>query len=69
MEVAQRNVRSDRQGSGQRGVGGLHRGALATTLDGVAVGPLCDGSLQATVANQIEHVRSLLRVEVASSWE
>lgn len=40
-------------------------GSLVTTLDGVAVGLLCAGSPQATVANQVEHVRSLLRVEVA----
>jgi hypothetical protein len=31
----------------------------------VAVDLLCAGSPQATVANQTEHVRSLLRVEVA----
>jgi hypothetical protein len=40
-------------------------GSLVTAIDGMAVGLLCAGSPQATVANQIEHVRSLLRVEVA----
>ncbi len=40
-------------------------GSLVTTLDGVAVGLLFAGSTSATIANQIEHVRSLLRVEVA----
>lgn len=40
-------------------------GSLVTTLDDVAVGLLFAGSNKATIINQIEHVRSLLRVEVA----
>lgn len=40
-------------------------GSLITTLDEVAVGLLFAGSSVATIANQIENVRSLLRVEVA----
>jgi hypothetical protein len=40
-------------------------GSLVTTTDGVAVGLLFAGSAVATIANQIENVRSLLRVEVA----
>jgi hypothetical protein len=40
-------------------------GSLVTTLDNVALGLLFAGSPQATILNQIEHVRSLLRVEVA----
>ena len=40
-------------------------GALVTTLDNVAVGLLFAGSTEVTVANQIENVRSLLRVEIA----
>lgn len=40
-------------------------GSLVTTADGVAVGLLFAGSPQSTILNQIEHVRSLLRVEVA----
>jgi hypothetical protein len=40
-------------------------GSLITTLDNVAVGLLFAGSSQVTVANQIENVRSLLRVEIA----
>jgi hypothetical protein len=40
-------------------------GSLITTLDDVAVGLLFAGSAVATIVNQIEHVRSLLRVEVA----
>lgn len=40
-------------------------GSLVTTLDDVAVGLLFAGSAVATIINQIEHVRSLLRVEVA----
>jgi hypothetical protein len=40
-------------------------GSLITALDGVAVGLLFAGSPLVTIANQIEHVRSLLRVEVA----
>ncbi len=40
-------------------------GSLVTTLDNVAVGLLFAGSPQAMIANQIENVRALLRVEVA----
>jgi hypothetical protein len=40
-------------------------GSLVLTLDNVAVGLLFAGSSVATIVNQIEHVRSLLRVEVA----
>ena len=40
-------------------------GSLVTTLDDVAVGLLFAGSSVAMIANQIENVRSLLRVEVA----
>jgi len=40
-------------------------GSLVTTLDDVAVGLLFAGSSIATIVNQIENVRSLLRVEVA----
>lgn len=40
-------------------------GSLIMTLDEVAVGLLFAGSSVATIANQIENVRSLLRVEVA----
>ena len=40
-------------------------GSLVTTPDDVAVGLLFAGSSVATIVNQIEHVRSLLRVEVA----
>ncbi|MCI0338520.1 MAG: S1 family peptidase [Acidobacteria bacterium] len=40
-------------------------GSLITTLDDVAVGLLYAGSSVATIANQIENVRSLLRIEVA----
>ena len=40
-------------------------GSLITTLDNVAVGLLFAGSAQVTIANQIENVRNLLRVEVA----
>jgi hypothetical protein len=40
-------------------------GSLITTTDGVAVGLLFAGSSLVTIANQIENVRSLLRVEVA----
>jgi hypothetical protein len=39
-------------------------GSLVTTPDEVAVGLLFAGSAVATIANQIENVRSLLRVEV-----
>lgn len=40
-------------------------GSLVTTFDNVAVGLLFAGSPSATILNQIEHVRRLLRVEVA----
>ena len=40
-------------------------GSLVLSLDNVAVGLLFAGSSIATIANQIENVRSLLRVEVA----
>jgi hypothetical protein len=40
-------------------------GSLVTILDEVAVGLLFAGSSIATIVNQIENVRSLLRVEVA----
>lgn len=40
-------------------------GSLVTTLDNVAVGLLFAGSSVATIVNQIENVRRLLRVEVA----
>jgi hypothetical protein len=40
-------------------------GSLVTTLDEIAVGLLFAGSSQATIINHIEHVRALLRVEVA----
>ncbi len=40
-------------------------GSLVLTLDDVAVGLLFAGSATAMIANQIENVRSLLRVEVA----
>jgi hypothetical protein len=40
-------------------------GSLISTLDEVAVGLLFAGSSVATIANQIENVRALLRVEVA----
>jgi hypothetical protein len=40
-------------------------GSLVTTLDNVAVGLLFAGSSVATILNQIENVRSLMRVEVA----
>ncbi len=40
-------------------------GSLITTLDNVAIGLLYAGSAAATIANQIENVRNLLRVEVA----
>nr|BFE87061.1 hypothetical protein GCM10020093_096620 [Planobispora longispora] len=42
-------------------------GSLVTTLDNVAVGLLFAGSTQVTIMNHIEHVRSLLRVEVADT--
>jgi hypothetical protein len=40
-------------------------GSLITSLDNVAVGLLFAGSSQVTVANHIENVRALLRVEIA----
>jgi hypothetical protein len=40
-------------------------GSLVLTLDNVAVGLLFAGSAVATIVNQIENVRSFLRVEVA----
>ncbi|MFJ4712509.1 hypothetical protein [Streptomyces sp. NPDC088785] len=40
-------------------------GSLVTSLDNVAVGLLFAGSSQVTVANHIENVRALLRVELA----
>jgi len=40
-------------------------GSLVMTIDNVAIGLLYAGSQQATILNQIEHVRALLRVEVA----
>jgi len=40
-------------------------GSLVVTVDNVAVGLLFAGSSTSMIANQIEHVRSLLRVEVA----
>jgi len=40
-------------------------GSLIMTLDNIAIGLLFAGSAQATIANQIENVRNLLRVEVA----
>jgi hypothetical protein len=40
-------------------------GSLVMTLDEVAVGLLFAGSSVATILNQIENVRSLLRIEVA----
>lgn len=40
-------------------------GSLITSLDNVAVGLLFAGSQQVTIANHIENVRALLRVEIA----
>ena len=40
-------------------------GSLVTTVDDVAVGLLFAGSSVATIMNQIENVRSLLKIEVA----
>lgn len=40
-------------------------GSLVTTLDNVAVGLLFAGSASVMIANQIENVRALLKVEVA----
>jgi len=39
--------------------------SLVVTLDNIAVGLLFTGSSVATIVNQIENVRALLRVEVA----
>lgn len=39
--------------------------SLVVTLDNIAVGLLFAGSSVATIVNQIENVRALLRVEVA----
>ena len=44
-------------------------GSLVLTVDNVAVGLLFAGSSVATIVNQIENVRSLLRVEVAEQIE
>ena len=40
-------------------------GSLLTSMDNVAIGLLFAGSAVATIFNQIEHVRSLLQIEVA----
>lgn len=40
-------------------------GSLVMTLDNIAIGLLFAGSAQAMIANQIENVRTMLRVEVA----
>ena len=40
-------------------------GSLVLTLDNIAIGLLFAGSPSVMIANQIEHVRSLLKVEVA----
>jgi hypothetical protein len=40
-------------------------GSLVMTLDNVAIGLLFAGSAQSMIANQIENVRTLLKVEVA----
>ncbi|HDR7495295.1 TPA: hypothetical protein QCX40_006167, partial [Bacillus cereus] len=42
-------------------------GSLITTNDGVAIGLLFAGSASVTIANHIEHVRSLLGIEVAEN--
>lgn len=42
-------------------------GSLVTSLDDVAVGLLCAGSPQATIANYFENVRALLRIEIAET--
>jgi hypothetical protein len=42
-------------------------GSLVTSLDDVAVGLLFAGSVQVTVVNHWENVRSLLRVEIAET--
>ncbi|HDR3903201.1 TPA: hypothetical protein QCO88_005937, partial [Bacillus cereus] len=42
-------------------------GSLITTNDGVAIGLLFAGSTSVTIANHIEHVRSLLGIEVAEN--
>jgi hypothetical protein len=40
-------------------------GSLVLTLEGAAIGLLFAGSAQATIINHIEHVRDLLKVEIA----
>lgn len=40
-------------------------GSLVTTLDNIAVGLLFAGSTSSMIANQIENVRALLRIDVA----
>ena len=40
-------------------------GSLVMTLDNIAIGLLFAGSAQSMIANQIENVRTMLRVEVA----
>ncbi|WP_242475815.1 hypothetical protein [Bacillus cereus group sp. N6] len=42
-------------------------GSLITTNDGIAVGLLFASLSSVTIANHIEHVRSLLGIEVAES--
>ncbi|MDA2583372.1 hypothetical protein PDR31_28350 [Bacillus cereus] len=42
-------------------------GSLITTNDDVAIGLLFAGSASVTIANQMEHVRSLLGIEVAEN--
>ncbi|TMR91497.1 hypothetical protein EJK15_49620 [Nonomuraea basaltis] len=42
-------------------------GSLVTSLDNVAMGLLFAGSVHVTIVNHIEHVRSLLRVEIAET--
>ncbi|QDZ76506.1 hypothetical protein [Bacillus cereus] len=42
-------------------------GSLITTNDGIAVGLLFAGSSSVTIANHIEHIRSLLGIEVAEN--
>ncbi|MEW5783490.1 MAG: hypothetical protein AB1767_00130 [Bacillota bacterium] len=43
-------------------------GSLITSLDNVAIGLLFAGSSSATIINQIENVRSLLKIEVAERF-
>ncbi|MGH0883448.1 hypothetical protein [Bacillus paranthracis] len=42
-------------------------GSLIMTNDGVAIGLLFAGSSSVTIANHIEHIRSLLGIEVAET--